>query len=102
MHWHSKNKSATIIHSKLCKYFPYEKISYSIIANWIRKLNRGEDIFERKTGSGRIADTQINQRILNSLMKCHFIAYELSATFLKYQKQQFTIIYTQWDSLLSI
>lgn len=86
VYWHSKNKNATDIHRKLCKYFPYEKISYSTITDWIRKINRGEDIFERKTGSGRISDLQIDQRILNALNEMPFHSIRTLSNQLKIPK----------------
>jgi hypothetical protein len=46
--------------------------AYSMIMDWFRKLERGDDITRRALGSGRLSDDRINTLITSALEKCPF------------------------------
>ena len=67
IYWHSKELGAQEIYEKCCVHFGKQSVAYSTITDWLRKLNRNENILVRKTGSGRLSDPFIDTKIMKEL-----------------------------------
>lgn len=66
-YWHSKGYEAKKMHEKCLKHFPNVTVGYSTITNWIRRLDSGENIIDRKIGSGRLSDGLVDIKIIEEL-----------------------------------
>jgi hypothetical protein len=67
VYWHDKGYSAKTMHQKLQTRPVLTYPAYSSIANWIRALDRGEDISVRFSGSSRLVDDRIHEAIAQEL-----------------------------------
>jgi hypothetical protein len=67
VYWHDKGYSAKIMHQKLQARPVLTCPAYSSITNWIRAIDRREDIAMRQSGSSRLPDDRIDDAITEEL-----------------------------------
>lgn len=67
IYWLDKGHNPTEIHRKCTAHFPDCTPSYSSVTNWVRALERGEDILTRKEWIRKSPDERIDELILQAL-----------------------------------
>jgi histone-lysine N-methyltransferase SETMAR len=67
IYWYRKGYTADKMHQKLMARAQGIVPGYSTVTNWVRALGRGEDILVRASGSGRLADGELQIRIALAL-----------------------------------
>jgi hypothetical protein len=67
VYWHDKAYSAQTMYQKLQARSLVTCPAYSSVTNWIKALDRGEDISVRASGSGRLPDDRIDEAIAQEL-----------------------------------
>lgn len=86
IYWESKELTAIAIYQKCCKNFGENAVAYSTITDWCRKIKRGENILQRKIGSGISQDNYVDQKILLELEQMPFHSVRSLSTVLKIPK----------------
>jgi hypothetical protein len=67
VYWHDKEYSAQTMYQKLQARSVPICPAYSSATNWVRALDRGEDISMRASGSGCLPDSTIDLTITEEL-----------------------------------
>jgi hypothetical protein len=70
--WRAKGHDATRIYQKLSTRLGHTLLTYSMITDWLRKLERGNDITPRASCRGRLLDGRIDALITSALEPCPF------------------------------
>jgi hypothetical protein len=83
-YWHEKGHGALRIHQQLSARVRGRYPAYSTIPDWIRRLERDEDITQRASGSGCLRNDHIDVLIANALEETPFHSVRSLASSIKY------------------
>jgi hypothetical protein len=72
IYWPDKSHNATRIYQKLSTRLCHMLPAYSTITDWLRKVERGDDITRRASAMGRLPDDRIDTLIASALEQCLF------------------------------
>jgi hypothetical protein len=86
IYWHEKGYPAQKMHGKLLARMDQRGPAYSTVTNWIRALDRGEDIRNYASRGGRVPDERIQTLVAEALTEAPFHSGRSFASTLKIPK----------------
>jgi hypothetical protein len=72
IYWHEQGHDAIRIYQKLSTHLAHRLPAYSTAKDWLRGLERGDDITRRASGTGRLPNDCVDALIISILEQCPF------------------------------